>query len=299
MKNIFKKAIKNGSIKVFSCPVCYNENSNFFIKVIEHSYYLCSNCNVIFISPEVLDKMDNGYSIVDYKGEYWNEELRAAKERSWGNALARVAEVFLYARLPIKKFIDIGSGPGYILDAISHQLPSSSDIFYACELFPPAEEYCTKNKNFIRGNFKSTNFSFDAGSCIEVIEHLTPAMVKQIFSDMALKSEINSIYIFNTGLVDYIKNEDIGYLDPYVRGHVMGWSIKALQILAQPFGFQIYPIPGKTWAFIAEYRPDHNFKNNIVDRIWHVVPENKSILSDSKTGNLMYVLGLETVRAYR
>jgi hypothetical protein len=69
--------------------------------------------------------------------------------------------------------------------------------------------------------------------------------------------------------------------------------------LTQPFGFQIYPIPGKTWAFIAEYRPNNNFQNNILDRIWHVLSENKNIMSDNKTGNLMYILGIETARAYR
>ncbi|RNI29230.1 class I SAM-dependent methyltransferase [Rufibacter latericius] len=242
--------------------------------------------------------MDNGTFLINYNSNYWQEELKAAKERSWGTALARTAEVFLYSKLPITKFIDIGSGPGYFLDAISYQLPSSKEIFYAAELFPPADEYCTKSPNYHKGDILDLNFQFDAGCCIEVIEHLTPKMVESLFQSLAMKSKPNSIYIFNTGLVEYIKNEDPGYLDPIVRGHVMGWSLKAIQFLAEPIGFNIIPIPGKTWAFIAEFQPNHNAELPITDRIWSALPENKEILSDKATGNLMYVLGLDTTRAY-
>jgi hypothetical protein len=74
--------------------------------------------------------------------------------------------------------------------------------------------------------------------------------------------------------------------------------VKGLQTLVSSVGFQILTIQGKTWAFIAEYKPNHNFKSNIQERIWKAVPENVNILRDKKTGDLMYVLGLDTARAY-
>jgi hypothetical protein len=123
-------------------------------------------------------------------------------------------------------------------------------------------------------------------------------MITSLFADLAAKSHPNSLYIFNTGLPPYIKNEDPGYLDPLVRGHIMGWSLKGLQILAQPLGFKILPIPGKTWAFLAEYRPTHNFNGALPDRIWTALPENVKVLKDKQTGDLMYVLGMDTARAY-
>src|SRR5688572_17647569 len=215
------------------CPVC-TENAHPFREVGGFGYHECESCEVIFVSPEVLARIDAGESLVDYGASYWKDELVAARQRSWGPALARVAEVFLYGRTPIRKFIDIGSGPGYLLDAIQYQLPSSSDIFFANELFPPEAQYCTTNKNYLRGRLVDFDFSFDAGCCIEVIEHLTPGMLRALFADLAARSHANSIYIFNTGLTSYIKKEDIGYLDPVVRGHIMGWSIKALQTLAHP-----------------------------------------------------------------
>jgi hypothetical protein len=285
-------------MKSVVCPVCSNSNTSLFKTVSIYNYYQCGSCNVLFISPDILEKMDQGAFLITYNNNYWKEELKAARERSWGTTLARVAEVFLYAKLPIKTFVDIGSGPGYFLDAINYQLPASAEIFYATELFPPAYEFCTTNKNYHRGSLLYLPFTFDAGCCIEVVEHLTPKMLRKMFADIAQKSVKNSIYIFNTGLVEYIINEDAGYLDPLVRGHVMGWSIAALQHIAGPLGFSIIPIPGKTWAFIAEYLPDHNFEYPLNDRIWTALPENRQKLKDEQTGELMYILGLETARAY-
>lgn len=280
------------------CPVCHSGNIQLFKEVGKFSYYACNTCDVLFISPEVLSEIDAGKSLVTYDESYWKEELSAARERSWGPSLARVAETFLYARIPIQKFIDIGSGPGYLLDALEYQLPSSPDIFYANELFPPAAEYCTSHKNYLPGSLLDIDISFDAGCCIEVIEHLTPVMVKKLFADLAMRSKENSIYIFNTGLSAYVKSERIDYLDPYVRGHIMSWSVKGIQTLVSPTGFKILTIPGKTWAFIAEYKPKHDFKGDIRERIWKAVPGNVNILRDKKTGDIMYVLGLDTARAY-
>ena len=281
------------------CCVCESRDVNLFRQVGQYAYYECKSCGLIFIAPDVLRKVDNGATLVNYSGNYWTEELYAARERAWSTSLARIAELFLYARIPVRKFVDIGSGPGYLLDALLYQLPSATDVFYANELFPPPPANRTRSENFLEGSFTNFSFDFDGGSCIEVIEHLTPAMVKSLFADLATKSKPNSIYLFNTGLSHYIKNEDPGYLDPHVRGHIVGWSIPSLKMLVASTGFEILPIPGKSWAFIAEYRPDHNFRGNLEDRIWHALPENASTLKDQRTGGLMYVLGLDTARAYR
>lgn len=282
-----------------SCPVCNNEETRWFSRVGGYDYFECTGCDLLFIDPKVLRQMDEGRFLVQYTSNYWQEELKAARERSWSTTLARVAEVLLYARIPIRRFIDIRSGPGYLLDAINYHLPDAHEVFHAAELFPPDEAHCTKNRNFHRGSLLDLPFSFEAGSCIEVLEHLTPGMAKGIFADIASKSVPNSIFIFNTGLSAFVKNEDPGYLDPLVRGRVVSWSVPAIRHLAEPLGFSIYEIPGKSWAFIAEYKPDHGFDKPIDERMWWPVPENKLLLNDSQTGNLMYILGMETIRAYK
>src|SRR6185295_16021695 len=143
-----------------NCPVCYSTDIKLLKEITKISYYNCRSCDVIFIAPEFLAGIDAGKGLVNYTESYWQEELSAARERSWGSALARVAEVFLYARVPIKRFIDIGSGPGYLLDAIQYHLPSSTDIFYANEIFPPPEAYCTSSKNYFKGNLPEFEFTF-------------------------------------------------------------------------------------------------------------------------------------------
>lgn len=279
------------------CPVCW-KGASLFIKKEQFSYYNCNSCDLLFIDPLVLNKIDQGVSLVKYSDDYWQSELYAAKERSWGSSLARVAELFLYARTPINSFLDIGSGPGYLLDALQYYLPTADGKFFATELFPPQKEFITKHKNYIIGEIENITKMFDGGSCIEVIEHLTPKMVINLFSQVAKVSNPNSIYIFNTGLTEYIKNEDLGYLDPLVRGHITGWSIKAISHITNPLGFVIHEIPGKSWAFLAEYKPNHLFDKSVAERIWLALEQNIKTLKDEKTGSAMYILGLESARAY-
>ena len=81
-------------MQITGCPVCYSAQTDVFRTVSHFQYYQCKSCEVIFISPDVLDKMDGGEFLIEYNQNYWQEELYAARERSWGTTLARVAEVF-------------------------------------------------------------------------------------------------------------------------------------------------------------------------------------------------------------
>jgi hypothetical protein len=222
--------------------------------------------------------------------------LLSARERSYGTSLARVAEVILYARRPIRRFLDIGTGPGYLLDALSAYLPTSADRFHGIELFPPKE--ATSHQNFHVGEIASLKDRFDAGSCIEVIEHLTPTMLRGLLSQLAAKSEDDAIYVVNTGLPEYVNHEDRGYMDPTRRGHIVSYGLRGVSRLAEPLGFRVIPIPGKTWAFCLEFNSTQLDRHSIQDRIWSPVPENKAMLHDSRMGSLLYVLALDTARAY-
>jgi hypothetical protein len=228
-----------------------------------------------------LERVDAGEQIWKYEEDYWK------------------AEVLLYARTPVSRFVDIGTGPGYLLDAITMYLPASSHRFYGVERFPPAEEFRTKHENYIIAELRNVRLKFQAGVCIEVLEHLTPKMARRLGEDLATISEPGSIYIFNTGLVDYVEQEDPGYLDPFRRGHLISWSVEAVSMIFGPFGFSVLPIPGKAWAFIVEYKGESLAGENLVDRIWTARQENVAILNDPIAGSVLHVLGLDTARAYR
>ncbi|HKM68758.1 MAG TPA: hypothetical protein VJX94_01520 [Stellaceae bacterium] len=244
----------------------------------------------------MIDLTDAGKPTRIYDEAYWQAEMAEAWQRSYGPALARVAETILYTRIAINRFVDIATGPGFLLDALSTYLPSSRTKFFGVEAFPPAKR--SSHEHYIHGGLADAGHLFEAGVCIEVAEHLTPTMLRALASDMARTSVAGSFYIFNTGLVDFVKNEDRGYLDPYRRGHIMSYSLRSLEMIFEPRGFTVRPIRGKSWAFAVEYQSNPDKNEDIMHRIWRPCPENKAMLHDPVMGSVMYALGIDTARAY-
>ena len=150
-----------------------------------------------------------------YAEEYWRNELGAARERCFGPAVLRVAETIAYCRVPIRGFIDIGAGTGWLLDALEVLLPEVIDRFHAIELYPPPLPHRTANPNYVVGTLGDMHRTFDAGVCIEVIEHLTPATLRALVAQLAAVSHPGSLYLFNSGQPDFVEREDPGYLDPH------------------------------------------------------------------------------------
>lgn len=278
-----------------SCIIC-NSESKHWGTVDGLDFYRCLACGLICLNEDFIQKIDAGFSIRKYNEDYWLDELKSAAERSWGSSVARVAESILYAKRPIEKYIDIGCGSGALLDSLSFYLPTSKNKFYGVELFPPSAH--TDHKNYIVGGLADITLKFDAGCCIEVIEHLTPQQLNMLFGDLSKCSMDGSLYIFNTGLADWVDSSNRDYIDPYKRGHIASYSLKSLEIVANKHGFMIHEIKGKDWAFIAEYNAKADKNEDITDRIWSPLLENKNILVDAKTGSVAYILGLESARAY-
>ena len=282
-----------------TCPCCYSEEVQLFKTVNEYDYFNCITCDSIFIDIACLLKIDNGLSIVKYEEGYWEMELASAKERSYRPALARMAEAVYYCKRPINKFLNIGTGPGYFLDAVEKLLPDNSDIFYGVELYPPDVEFRTRSKNYLIDDLDNLTDKFDCGICIEIIEHLTPKMLDDIVKKLADVSNPDALYIFNTGMPEYVKNEDFGYLDPLRRGYLVSYSLKAMSLVGAKYGFTAHKIIGKTWAFALEFTNNSiDPAEDLRDRIWKESEHNLNILCDSNMGCVLKVLGLETARAY-
>lgn len=281
------------------CPCCNSAATALFRSVGIYNYYRCKSCECLFLDTAYLLQIDGGLTIVSYEEEYWKMELRSARERSYGPALARMAEAIYYCRIPVKRFLDIGTGPGYFLDAVGKLLPEHADVFFGIELFPPDAEFRTTAKNYIIGDLGDLEDKYDCGICIEVIEHLTPVMLDGLLKKLAAASNPGALYIFNTGMPEYVKKEDIGYLDPTKRGHLVSYSHKAMSLMGGKYGFTMHPIPGKTWAFALEFTNGNATPpEDIRDRIWTASQHNLDILSDSTMGTVLKILGLETSRAY-
>ncbi|GLQ95669.1 hypothetical protein GCM10007863_00870 [Dyella mobilis] len=237
--------------------------------------------------------MDNGESPRNYDHEYWDEEIKSARQRSVRDGLVRAGEVVLYARREVHRFLDVGAGPGFLLDSLANTFPGHSDTFHAVELFPPHEH--SKHPNYVVGDAGTLPGKFDAGVCIEVIEHLTPRMLQGLIKSLAAISAPDSTWLFNTGMPSYVRHEDPGYLDPRGRGHVVSYGLKGLRKMFSESNFEVIALPGKSFAFLAEYSPSTSPETFTADRFYKPLPYNKALLEES---GLLYIAAFESARSY-
>ena len=279
------------SMREICCPVCLVGVSAPHERIDGYDYFRCTECGSLHIDVETLAEIDAGHSTRIYDEHYWREELKAARERASGESLVRAGEAILYARRPIRRFLDIGAGPGYLLDELTRLLPQHAAKFYGVELFPP-EEHST-HPNYCVGDLSALPQTFDAGVCIEVIEHLAPKTLAKLVGELARVSESNSLWLFNSSLAERTLSEDPGYLDPLRRGHILSYSLQGLRRIFEPHGFSLQEVPGKNYAFIAEY---HRCGNPVDfdHRIYRPLPENRALLESSR---LLYQAAFESARA--
>jgi hypothetical protein len=140
---------------------------------------------------------------------------------------------------------------------------------------------------------------FDAGVCIEVIEHLAPATLRAMVAQLAMVSRPGSLYLFNSGQPEFVQREDPGYLDPHGRGHIVSYSLAGAATIFAPAGFNIIELPGRAWAFLAEFGPQQRVDADaLIARLWQPVPDNLSMLRSARFGELIRTAGIEAARAY-
>lgn len=189
------------------CPICRSGRSSPYASIDDCAYFCCAQCGSIHIDPSVIDMLDAGGSLVgDYTEEYWEQERVGAIERAAGVSLCRAGEAILYCRRPVQRFLDLGAGPGFLLQELHRLIDPPAAIFHGVEKYPPP--YAASCPNFHIGGIEVLQGRFDAGVCIEVIEHLTPRMLDKMLSDLAGASEPGSLWLFNTGMPDYVRTED-------------------------------------------------------------------------------------------
>lgn len=282
----------------YKCPIC-NNKSELYTNIENIDYFNCRSCDFIFIDLEFISKIDNGNSVVEYTENYWNNELKSAKKRAYDDVVGRMTELIYYAKRPIQTMVDIGTGPGYILDFVDENMQNLSKILFGIEKYPPPKDLRTKSSNYFIGEIKDFNKKIDAGFCIEVIEHLTPKMYENLLSQLQAKANPNSIYLFNTGLSIMVKNGHNDYLDPLHRGHIVSWSLKALEIIGKKYGFVVREIRGKNFAFCLEYMPINlNINEDITNRVWSPLKENLTLLESENLGSLLKTFGRSQVREF-
>ena len=99
------------------CPICLHE-ARLLRHVETVAYFRCLECESFFAHPDFLTAVDAG-AVENYRDSYWGHEIPAARERSFGAGVVRMAETLRMARIPVRRGLDIGSGPGFLLDALA------------------------------------------------------------------------------------------------------------------------------------------------------------------------------------
>jgi hypothetical protein len=226
--------------------------------------------------------------------------MKAARERNSGSSLARVAETIRMCRIPIGRFIDIGSGAGGLLDSLAELLPEIAGRFYGIELFPPAPALRSRHPNYRLGTLDGMSETFEAGVCIEVIEHLSPSSLRGLAAQLARRAAPGALFLFNSAQPAFVEQHDPDYLDPLGRGHIVSYSLAGAAAIFGPAGFHILPLPGRDWAFLAEFSDTAAPVgiDAMFDRLWHPHPENIALLAGARYGQMMIGMGLESARAY-
>ena len=274
------------------CPICRSGRSAWYALIDGHSYFTCARCGSIHIDPAVIDMLDAGGSLVgDYTEEYWEQERVGAIERAGGVSLCRAGEAILYCRRPVGWFLDLGAGPGFLLQELHRLIDPPAAIFHGVEKYPPP--YAASCPNLHIGGIEVLQGRFDAGVCIEVIEHLTPRMLDRMLADLAGVSEPGSLWLFNTGMPDYVRNEDPRYLDPAHRGHIISYSLAGVTPYFEAHGFRVSALPGRSFGFFVEYQPSESPSFDV--RLYQPVPENLSLV---QRNGLLHQASFEAARSY-
>ena len=278
-----------------TCEICKAGELETFREVDGLRYDICKACGSICADKVAYQRAKPRA----YDDSYWSIEIANARDRSYGGTLARVAEVFAMCRIPITRFLDISSGGGSLLDALCELLPEIQDVFHGNEPFPPPASFRSAHPNYKVGYISDLEGRFDAGVCIEVIEHLFPATLREMLAQLATKSNAGALYYFNSGQPVYVIQQDPGYLDPFARGHVVSYSVPGAAALFAEAGFTIHPFPGRAWGFLAEYKAVRvDDGEALMNRLWHPVAANTELLNRCKYGKLFQVIGSESARCF-
>lgn len=274
------------------CPVCHSGRSALHALIDGYPYFTCSACGSIHIDPAVIDMLDAGGSLVgNYTEKYWERERVSALKRAAGVSLCRAGEAILYCRRPVRRFLDLGAGPGFLLQELHRLIDPQAEIFHGVEKYPPP--YAASGANFHVGGVETLQGSFDAGVCIEVVEHLTPRMLDRMLSGLAGVSAPGSLWLFNTGMPDYVRNEDPAYLDPVQRGHIISWSLAGITAYFERHGFAVRELPGRSFGFFVEYQPAESPQYE--HRFYAPLAENRELLLRH---GLLFHAAFETGRSY-
>jgi 2-polyprenyl-3-methyl-5-hydroxy-6-metoxy-1,4-benzoquinol methylase len=274
-----------------SCEICENDAQIFLIQT-EYTYYQCSSCQFIFLGQQEAKK-----DPIEYDQKYWQSEISSSVERAKSSSIARFLELLVLAPIPVYKFLDIGTGGGQFLDELEKIFGSSIQL-QGIELYPPKTEFRSAHPGYSIGHLQTLkNENFDVITSIEVLEHLNPMQASEMFGHIARLLNPGGLALINSGNDQYVKNEDIDYLDAKIRGHNHIYSMAAIEKLIQYLPLKLICRENSNWSFFLQKIGTMEI-GSIRNSLWDTHPYNRRLLFEPFENEILFMLGRESARVY-
>ena len=206
-----------------SCPLCLSERTASYREVAEREYYLCAECDLVFLHPVYLPDRAEEF-------QRYEEHENDPEDLGYITFLSQLLRPMLGFLSPGAQGMDFGSGP---VPAIAHLLKearydvASYDIFYA-------------------DHRELLNRQYDFVTASEVAEHLHTAhtTLQRIWTCIRSGGIL--------GIMTGLRPRDIDFSDwYYIRDptHVIFFSTRTMHWLAQYWGARIIYTKGNVTVF--------------------------------------------------
>jgi len=209
------------------CKICLHLTIKFFYQIKNFEYFLCQNCQTLFLFPSPTEKKINNYYQKKFQYEAGLIEEKRIRQR---------AKIILKNLIKFnpngKTLLDVGSGFGYFLEEAKKNNFKILGLEPSKELFL-MNRFIKNIKNITFEDYfkKNNKKKFDFITLIHIIEHL-PNPKETIDKVIRLLKPNGIIYIETPNLnshLFWIEKENYTFLTP--PDHLWIFSKKSLETM--------------------------------------------------------------------
>ncbi|MBL4773058.1 MAG: class I SAM-dependent methyltransferase [Alcanivoracaceae bacterium] len=203
-----------------TCPLCLNNDSQFYHRDKVRDYWQCVICRLVFVKPEQ-------YLTLQQEKAIYDQHQNSADDLGYRQFLNKLLIPLTQRLKPNAIGLDFGSGPGPAISIMMKEhgyYVCNYDIFYACN-----PELLTMNYNFI--------------TCTEVLEHMHHPN-KEISMLKSMLKENAYLGIMTKRVIDKDKFKNWHYKNDLT--HVCFYSIATFEYIALNWDFSLEIINSDT-----------------------------------------------------
>lgn len=189
------------NLEEVSCPYCGSKKSVLWASEAGFNAVMCNECHLIYCNPR--PKQESISKAVEYGSHQYENFSLNVKARRNPKAVARYKKVFsdifldLWQKEKPIRWLDVGSGYGEVLEALSHLAPSGSLIEGIEPMQPKAKIAKSLGFNVTNGYLTVDHDKVDVISSVNVFSHVPN--FKSFLSTIAIVLKPNGELFLETG----------------------------------------------------------------------------------------------------